>query len=240
VWEREITAVVKRTPRPRRATTRKHDLRPLYGSMPGKPNLVAMTITEPDGLLSSDAATREIGRRGNGTLAHPRAEHEWVPPERPTVIVVQSVRSDPLGQMYARRQIDQVRYIAGRGYQELHTITQVGKMRSPDPSMPPIHSGMPDGLVTDRQRVAARRLRGIDQAVMRYLGTLGLYIVRAVLIDRKPLTVAAAPAMLDKRTRGFLFGASLTMIAIRLGLATVSLQSEDDEAKRVLDPRNKP
>lgn len=225
-------------PRPhrqRRARKRVHDLRHLYGSIPGKANLVAMTIDEPGGLLSSDAATREIGRRRNGTLAHPRGEYEWRPPERPTVIVAQSVRNDPLGQMYARRQIDYVRYMAGRGYQELYEIAQAGRYGSSDPARTASKSGgnRTDGAAIDRQARAARTLRRIDTMVRRDMGMHGLMLTRSVLIGRKAAGFGARTKD-EKHIASSVFRCCLTLAAIALGFATVSIKAEDRAEKRKL------
>jgi hypothetical protein len=225
-----------RRPRQRKAKpARVHDLRPLYGQMPGQPHLAAITIEEPGGLLSTDEATREIGRHGDGLLAHPRAEREWVPPMRPTIIVAQSIRGDPLGKMFARHQVSPVRYAAGRNYQELHSVAEVGRIASTDPSRVFVQGGRFAELVTDRQRRAARRLRMVDAAIIKYLGSLGLFVARTVLIDCKPLAAAAERTKTDKWTRGFLFSAALTMMAIKLGMATPDLEREDTEAKLASD-----
>jgi hypothetical protein len=231
-----MTKHTQRRPRQRKAKPQRvHDLRPLYGPIPGQPQMAALTIEEPGGLLSTDQATREIGQRRDGLLAHPRGEHEWVPPMRPTIIVAQTIRGDPLGKMFARHQINPVRYAAGRSYQELHTVSQVGRIAATDPSRPYVQGGRFAELITDRQRRAARRLRMIDAAILKYLGSLGLFVVRTVLIDCKPLAAAADRTKTDKWTRGFLFSASLTMIAIKLGMATVGLEREDTEAKAEAD-----
>jgi len=221
----------KKPRRPRRARpARVHDLRPMYGTMPGRPHMAALTIEEPGGLLSTDNATREIGQHRDGLLAHPRGEREWVPPQRPTIIVAQSIRGDPLGQMFARHQVSPVRYMAGRAYQELHAVAQIGKVGTTDPSRPFIQGGRFTEPVSDRQRSAARQLRFTDQAVLRYLGTLGLFVARAVLIECRSLSEAGERMQIDKWTRGFLFSASLTMIAVKLGMATVGLHREDEDA----------
>jgi hypothetical protein len=217
----------KRPPRQRHAKpSRKHDLRHLYGALPGK-HRVAIAISEPGGLLSSEAATLEIGRRRNGTLAHPHGAGEWVPPVRPTIIVAQSVRNDPLGQMYARHQIDYVRYIAGRGYQELSEITQVGRYGSGDPSRPASRNGgtSTSGDALDRQQLAALRLRGIDRVIRADLGTTGLLITRAVLVARRSAGIGARSKR-ERQVCAFIFRSCLTLIAIQLGLATRTIKRE--------------
>jgi hypothetical protein len=194
-------------------------MRHLYGRIPGQP-LVAIAIEEPGGLLSSDSATLATG-------GHPRAAPEWMPPQRPTIIVAQSIRGDPLGQMYARHQIEPVRYFAGRGYQELHEFARTGHMGTFDPTRTRCDSGRFPDIITDRQRLAARRLRTIDRAVIEYLGTVGLFIARCVLIERRSLREAGERLAADKTTRAYLFKSSLSAMAVKLGLATASLLDDD-------------
>jgi hypothetical protein len=216
--------MTKRTPRPRRAQpARKHDLRHLYGNLPGK-HRVAIAISEPGGLLSSDTATLEVGRRGNGTLAHPKAAWEWVPPQRPTIIVAQSVRNDPLGQMYARHQIEYVSYIAGRGYQELSETATGGNYGSGDPSRLTSHSNSgTSGDALDRQRNANTRLRKIDHAIRGALGRTGLLLTHTVLIERRTTSIAGKTKR-EKQVFAFIFRSCLTLIAVQLGLATRTIK----------------
>jgi hypothetical protein len=217
-------AMSKRPPRQRAKPVRKHDLRHLYGNLPGK-HRVAIAISEPGGLLSSDSATLEIGRRRNGTLAHPRAAPEWVPPERPTIIVAQSVRNDPLGQMYARHQIEYVCYIAGRGYQELSEIAAIGNYGSGDPSRPSSHAnGTASGDALDRQRLAGMRLRKIDLAIRTDLGKTGLTITHAVLIARRTTSITGKTKR-EKQVFAYIFRSCLKLIAVQLGLATRTIRS---------------
>jgi hypothetical protein len=213
---------------------KKFDLRHLYGPLRGKPHLVAMNIPEPGGLLSSDNATLETGRRRDGSLAHPRGEREWVPPEPPNVIVIQNVRRDPLGQMYARRQIDYVRYLAGRSYQELYELAFSGSYGSSDPMRPTSHNGSNGATdALDRQRLAATRLRGIDHVIRRNHGVNGLFITRQVLVQRRPAG-AGARSKRERQVSAFLFRSCLTLTAVALGLATPSIRREDREVERVM------
>src|SRR5215471_17010757 len=98
-WSIGLRAMVrissKRGRRRRAPPPKQHDLRHLYDMMPSG-RTVATAIEEPGGLLSSDTATLEPARRRDGTLAE--GAPEWVPPTRPTVIVIASIHRDPLGQ----------------------------------------------------------------------------------------------------------------------------------------------
>lgn len=213
---------------------KKFDLRHLYGPIRGKPHLVALNIPEPGGLLSSDDAMLETGRRRDGSLAHPHGAREWVPPEPPNVIVIQNVRRDPLGQMYARRQIDYVRYLSGRSYQELHQLAYGGNYGSSDPMRPTSH-GLVTGAIDalDRQRRAAARLRGIDAVVRKNHGVNGLQIVLQVLVHGRPAG-AGCRGKRERQVCAYLFRSCLTLIAIALGLATASIRREDRQAAHAM------
>ena len=148
---------------------------------------------------------------------------------------MQSVRNDPLGQMYARRQIDHVRYMAGRGYQELFECSQLGHYGSGDPSRMTSHSAGSSQTsdAIDRQSIAAARLRKIDRSLRADLGMHGLVLTRAVLIARKPAT-GGARTKREKLAVAFIFQTCLTLIAIQLGLATHSIKREDRAIERKL------
>jgi hypothetical protein len=227
----------RRKVKPRRKV---HDLRSMYGTLPGQPDMVALVTEEPNGLLSSDEATLEIGTRRDGMSAHPRGAKEWVPPQRPTIVVVQSVRGDPLGRMFARHQISRVRYDGGRRYQEIYEASQIRQLQSSDPSRPYIEGGRVSDPITDRQRAASAKLRALDRAIACEVGYLGLAILHVVLVECLPLVAAGERTGADKGTRSFLLNAALTTVAIKLGLATAALRHEDAAGIRSRDPTRSP
>ena len=222
-----------RKPHRRRAPPQKvFDMRDRYHLMPNG-RTVAVAIEEPGGLFSSDSATLEPARRRDGTLAD--GAPEWVPPSRPTIIVVQSIHRDPLGQMWARDQIDRARYFAGRSYQELHALAEIGNVKAMDPAKPLIDGGVPSEVLTDRQHRAAKRILDLNAQLFTDHGHEGLWITKMVLIEK--ISVARAAGNKGQRRRAevdFLRGLlrkCLTRLAIDLGYATGSIARESEPAK---------
>ena len=200
---------------------RTHDLRHLYGTLIAG-RTVAVAIEEPGGLLSTDSARLEAAVRRDGTLAE--GAPEWVPPSRPTVIVAQSIHRDPLGQMWAREQIDHASYFAGRGYQELHALAEIGGVGAMDPSKPFVQGGKIPEVLTDRQQRAVKRIRGLDNKLFSAFGREGLWLTRLVLVDRITLAQASRYRGENPKTTavflGALFRRCLTQLAVDLGFAT--------------------
>ena len=218
----------KRGRRRRAPPPKQHDLRHLYDMMPSG-RTVATAIEEPGGLLSSDTATLEPARRRDGTLAE--GAPEWVPPTRPTVIVIASIHRDPLGQMYARDQIDHARYLAGRYYQELVSIAEIGSVKAFDPGKPVVDGGCPMDPINDRQQAAAKRLRWMHQTLFLAHGHEGVNLTRAVLIDKHPISRVARQSGDNSRQNvdflRTLFQRCLTRLAILAGYATASIARDD-------------
>jgi hypothetical protein len=142
---------------------RVYDMRHLYGRLPTNAHIVATTIDEPNGLLSREKAELEAAQHRDGTVGE--GAPEWVPPTRPQIIVAQSIRNDPLGQMYARHQVDRPEYLAARNYQELYAVAQVGNIGAMNPCKPYVDGGTFSDFVTEKQRLAAKRIRAVDHAV---------------------------------------------------------------------------
>lgn len=218
----------KRARRRRAPPPKQHDLRHLYDMMPSG-RTVATAIEEPGGLLSSDSATLEPARRRDGTLAD--GAPEWVPPMRPTIIVVASIHRDPLGQMFARDQVDHARYLAGRYYQELVSIAEIGSVKSCDPAMPAVGGSYQHDPITDRQQAAAKRLRAMHQTLFLAYGHEGVNLIRMVLIDMKPISRIARQSGDNSRQNidflRTLFQRCLTRLAILSGYATASIADEN-------------
>jgi hypothetical protein len=142
------------------------------------------------------------------------------PPRRPLVTVIASLKEDPLGRMYARRQIDQPRFLAGRSYQECHDAAVIGAIRSVDLSRTKVSGGLPAEPLTDRQRKAAAKLRAIEARVEQRHGDVGIGLVRAVLAERRPLEtarLAGASSASDIRSWCWLFRKCLDTIAVVTG-----------------------
>jgi len=223
----------KRTKKRRRAPPPKvFDMRDMYGVMPSG-RTVAVAIEEPGGLLSADSATLEPARRRDGTLAE--GAPEWVPPTRPTILVVQSIRNDPLGQMWARDQIDRARYLAGRAYQELHALAEIGNVKAMDPAKPVIDGGVPAEVLTDRQHKAAKKILRLNSRLFLRHGHEGLWLTKLVLIDKQSVArIAHARGQKQQKNVEFLralLHACLSELAVELGYATRSSVRADDVQK---------
>jgi hypothetical protein len=173
---------------------------------------------DPEGNLDVTARL-EPARHADGTMAE--GEPGWTPPRRPLVTVVANLREDPLGRLYARRQIGQPQFLAGREYQECHDAAVITAVRSVDLSKTKVSGGLPAEPLTERQRRAAAKVRSIEASVLRRYGDVGLWLVRLVLAERRPLEATArqAGATSARETSSvcWLFRKCLDTIAVATG-----------------------
>ena len=95
------------------------------------------------------------------------------------IIVLRSLRDDPLARLHDRRQIDQAQYEGARAFQRDFEAAERGP-RAIDPGKEYVDGGMAPEPITESMRKAARRLAGVN----RELGQNGSALVYAVLIDR--------------------------------------------------------
>src|SRR5262245_28012928 len=188
-------APVKKRIRGKRARARQRqrngfDLRDRYraGDLPATSSIAIVDIEDPyTGAL--DGAELKQARHRDGTIAE--GAPGWTPPARPRIRVVHALRDDPLGRMFARRQIDQPQYLGGSGYQAIHASTQIGSVRSIDVGKTKVDGGLPTEPLTDRRQRAAGRLRHVDAAVLRHHGMEGLGLARSVLCERQSVEATA-------------------------------------------------
>jgi hypothetical protein len=119
------------------------------------------------------------------------------------VSAVRSLRDDPLARLHDRRQISEAEYRAGRDFQRLLEATELGRMRTNDPTREPVDgsSGVRDGL-TERQEHAFRQL----SRLWPILGKDGSAMLRAFLGERQFLPAIAAARGLpeDQQTLRYL------------------------------------
>jgi hypothetical protein len=116
----------------------------------------------------------------------------WTPPPRPKITAVANLREDPLGRMFARYQITESQFQAGREYRACHDAAQAGgAVRSIDWSRTKVSGGQLSEPLTDHQRLAAARLRSIEATVQQRYGEVGVALARRVLADRIPIERAA-------------------------------------------------
>ena len=112
------------------------------------------------------------------------------PPPRPLVTVVANLKEDPLGRLYARKQMVSRQFLAGRSYQENYDAAQSARSAVSIVEDESEWRMRPEPL-TDRQRKAAAKLRSIETQVQRRYGDAGLWLVRLVLAERRPLEATA-------------------------------------------------
>jgi len=96
--------------------------------------------------------------------------------------VTRSLRDDVLAHLYARKDIDDAKFEAGRMYERFVEESQIGTVKAADPTKEPVDGG---GIIvepiSDRQTMAVRQL---SQAA-RVLGLRGDALVRQILVDRR-------------------------------------------------------
>lgn len=131
-----------------------------------------------------------------------------------------ALRDDPLGQMYARKQIGASLYRAGRTYQAAREAMGIGSGRSPSDLREHVDGGQiaTDGI-TDAKVAAAKRIA----AWRLLLGEDGYRLVEAVLIDKRSIRqVADASRMMSGKAAttfyGHLFRRQLSALAKAMGL----------------------
>lgn len=140
----------------------------------------------------------------------------------PLVKATATLRNDPLGQMYSRRQIGRAQYEAGRKYQATREAMGIGTGRSPSDIREWVDGGQiaSDGITDERLRAAK------DIAKWRaLLGTEGYKLIEAVLIDKATIRqyADASPMMSGKAATtyyGHAFRIALTTLAKAMGLAS--------------------
>lgn len=95
------------------------------------------------------------------------------------ITVTRSVRDDPLADMLSRRIIDPAMYEAGRHWQRLHELMEIGPISAVDTTKEPVDGGrMPEPL-TDKQIDASKKIAAADKM----LGQWGAVLIRNLLAD---------------------------------------------------------
>jgi hypothetical protein len=91
--------------------------------------------------------------------------------------VLRSIRDDQLAGMYSRSQIDDAQYRAGRKWQQLYELSEIGAVRAIDPSKEAVDGGGMLEPLTDKQIDAFKAMGECN----RVLGEGGGSLVRDVL-----------------------------------------------------------
>jgi hypothetical protein len=237
----------ERARRRQRPRPGQHDLREQYheGDLPSG-RLSVLTIPDPysraghvdaEGNLQVAAELKQA-RHADGSVAE--GAPGWTPPRRPLITVIADLRSDALGRMWVRRQISEPQFLAGRRYQTCHDAAEIGSVHSVRLDQPYV-SGcqLPDPL-TDRQRVAAAKLRAIEAAVRKRNGANGAWLVRTTLGERySPETaarMAGATTAREVRMCCQLLYRCLTTIAVAVGLQSSSRRAYQPQLTDGRDP----
>lgn len=134
--------------------------------------------------------------------------------------VTRNIRGDILGGLYARQQIDQHQFQAGREWQRHWEAAEIGGMKAMDTTKEPVDGG---GLIveplTDKQRLAVKRLACADAD----LGLEGRYLLIDVLGKGLSIEVAAslrgAMSMPERKFWGKRLRECLDTLAVTYGYA---------------------
>jgi len=136
------------------------------------------------------------------------------------IIVMRSLRDDPLGAMYARNQVDKAQHDAGRDWQKYMEDCEVGNIRAIDPSKEAVDCAQRPDPLSERHTIAFAKLKEAHAV----LGMIGENIVRDILGNG--LTVMEAAARRGYTTRGEVefmgrrFREALNTLAVQFGHAT--------------------
>jgi hypothetical protein len=94
------------------------------------------------------------------------------------IVVMRSLRDDPLGALHASHQIDEVQYLAGRHWQKAYELAEIGGARAIDYSRAKVDGGgIPQATVSD---VQARAFNDLSNA-RKGLGDYGTSVVYDIL-----------------------------------------------------------
>jgi hypothetical protein len=134
------------------------------------------------------------------------------------IAVTASLRDDPLGKLYARRQIDDAQYRVGLMLTEFFELAEIGSIQAVDPSKEPVDGrGALVETTTESQRRASRRLAHVREI----LGQVGYELCRPVCAEGKQMDeIAARVASVTETTIkywGKRFRECLQTLAVGLG-----------------------
>ena len=137
------------------------------------------------------------------------------------IVVMRSLRDDPLGTMHARNQINNVQYLAGRHWQKAYELAEIGGARAIDYSETKVDGGkIPEPTISDAQAVAFRDLSRARKA----LGDYGASIAHDVLACRLTIKECAARRMMTREVErdalGIRFREVLDTMAVVFRLST--------------------
>ncbi len=103
------------------------------------------------------------------------------------VVVLRSVRDDPIADMLARGHVDQCEFETARHWQRAYEGAEIGGACGIDPSKEFVDGGCPREVLSDRQIKATKELK----AAREELGAAGNWLVVSVLGTKKTLEMVA-------------------------------------------------
>jgi hypothetical protein len=146
------------------------------------------------------------------------------------IVVTASLRDDPLGQLYARKHIDEAQYLVGLKLRDLFELAEIGAIQAMDPGKEPVDGrGQYVETITDRHIWAHGQLAHIR----RVLGHFGYDLCRSVIAAGATMEQVAGyhgpVTQLTIKYFGKRFRECLQTLAIELGAT----------GKRARAPRDK-
>lgn len=141
------------------------------------------------------------------------------------LIVMRSLRDDPLAAMHAAGQVDQCQYMAGRHWQKALELSEVGSVKAIDPGKEAVDGGQLADPISEPQKKAIADLSKAARA----LGMEGEAIVRDILGRGLTITDAAQRrGLIDDIGRRYLgkrFREGLDTLAFIFGYSTTQFRS---------------
>jgi hypothetical protein len=162
-----------------------------------------------------DRRARESNRGVNGHLDPIEVDDPMEPGAR--LIVMRSIRNDPLGSLHARKQIDDAQFWGGRCYQRDFEAVERGP-RAIDPGKEYVDGGAAAEPITEAQQKAALKLASVHRA----LGQNGAALIQNSLIHGMSMDQMVAARNLDSEAErkylGKRFRECLNSLAFEYGL----------------------
>ena len=125
--------------------------------------------------LTHDRRFRDLLR--NADVATVEVDNPFALEPGEKIVVLRSIRDDPLGRLHARRQIDEAQYQGGRAFQNDWERAERGP-RAVDPTREYVDGGQMREPITEAQRKAVLRLNRAE----RELGADGSALVHDILL----------------------------------------------------------
>jgi len=173
----------------------------------------------PDGTLAVEAKLTPQG---------------WLAPTRLKMFAPVSLKDNPLGRMFNRKQINQAQYLAGCEYQQSVELSR--KQSGSGQFQMRVDGGRIGDAVSDQQLRYADVAKTCEHAILKRCGNEGLWMARLVLLDNKESHQAArqlgARKELEIRHWQWVFRRCLDALAERLGFVVPHKRSEKSDPMR--------